>query len=73
MAHPGDNINPLVVIGGLVGLVTILSFLIVWMAGPIDSPPDDGVVSSKNIWRVLICGQVIEVHKLDLEVIDETR
>ena len=35
--------------------------------------PDDGVVSSKNIWRVLICGQVMEVHKLDLELISETR
>lgn len=49
MAHPGDNINPLVVIGGL---VTILSFLIVWAAGPIDQsetcpcnpPPYDGYI-----------------------------
>lgn len=52
MTHPGDNLNPFVVIGGLVGLVTILSFLIVWMAGPIDPsetcpcspPPYDGFI-----------------------------
>lgn len=52
MAHPGDNLNPFVVIGGLVGLVTILSFLIVWMTGPIDPsetcpcspPPYDGFI-----------------------------
>ena len=51
MGHPGDNINPFVVIGVLVGLVTILSLLIVWAAGPIDPescpcnpPPYDGFI-----------------------------
>ena len=38
MTHPGDNLNPLVVIGVLVGLVTIFSFFVVWVAGPIDPP-----------------------------------
>jgi len=33
--------------------------------------PEDGVTSSKNIWEVLVGGQVVSVHKLDLEVIDE--
>jgi len=33
--------------------------------------PEDGVTSSKNIWEVLVGGQVVSVHKLDLEVISE--
>jgi hypothetical protein len=33
----------------------------------------DGVISSTNIWRVLICGSLVDVHTLDLEPIDETR
>jgi len=35
--------------------------------------PDDGVVSSPNIWEVLVEGEIMSVHKLDLEPIDETR
>ena len=33
--------------------------------------PEDGVISSKNIWTVLVGGQVVSVHKLDLEPINE--
>lgn len=33
----------------------------------------DGVTSSPNIWQVLICGTTMDVHKLDLEPIDEAR
>jgi hypothetical protein len=40
VAHPGDNLNPFVVIGVLLVIVTILSCLIVWAAGPI-TPPED--------------------------------
>ena len=35
--------------------------------------PADGVVSSPNIWEVIIDGEVMNVHKLDLEPIDEAR
>jgi len=52
MAHPGDNINPFVMTGVIVAVVAALSFLIVWMAGPIDPsetcpcspPPYDGFI-----------------------------
>ena len=35
--------------------------------------PEDGVVSSPNMWDVLVEGKVIRLHKLDLEPVDETR
>lgn len=35
--------------------------------------PEDGVVSSPNMWDVLVEGKVIRLHKLDLEKLDETR
>ena len=52
MAHPGDNLNPFVATGVLVVIVAILSVLIVWAAGPIDTsdscpcnqPPYDGFI-----------------------------
>lgn len=52
MAHPGDNLNPFIMTGVLVGVAAILSILIVWAAGPIDppetcpcnSPPYDGFI-----------------------------
>ena len=31
----------------------------------------DGVLSSPNIWEVLVDGRVMSVHKLDLRKIDE--
>ena len=35
--------------------------------------PGDGVVSSPNMWDVLVEGKVIRLHKLDLEVVSEAR
>jgi archaellum component FlaG (FlaF/FlaG flagellin family) len=35
--------------------------------------PDDGVLSSPNIWEVLVDGGILHVHKLDLESVNETR
>lgn len=35
--------------------------------------PEDGVVSSPNMWDVLVEGKVIRLHKLDMEPIHETR
>lgn len=35
--------------------------------------PEDGVVSSPNMWDVLLEGKVIRIHKLDMEPIHEAR
>jgi hypothetical protein len=34
--------------------------------------PAEGVVSSPNIWEVIIDGALMNIHKLDLEAVDET-
>jgi archaellum component FlaG (FlaF/FlaG flagellin family) len=34
---------------------------------------EDGVFSTSNAWEVFVDGRIVRLHKLDLEVIDETR
>jgi len=33
---------------------------------------EDGVFSTSNVWKAFVDGRIVRLHKIDLEVIDET-